>query len=45
MTSIVYPKANDAILTDQNAVNRLGVMAEDDKLTLYVNGVMVKESH
>ena len=43
MTSIVYPKANDAILTDQNAVNRLGVMAEDEKLTLYVNGVMVKE--
>lgn len=43
MTSIVYPKANDAILIDQNAVNRLGVMAEDEKLTLYVNGVMVKE--
>jgi hypothetical protein len=43
MTSIVYAKANAAILTEQNAVNRLGVMAEDDKLTLYVNGVMVKE--
>jgi hypothetical protein len=43
MTSIVYAKANSAILTDQSAVNRLGVMAEGDKLTLYVNGVMVKE--
>jgi hypothetical protein len=43
MTSIVYPKANPAILTEDMAVNRLGIKADDDKLTLYVNGVLVKE--
>lgn len=43
MTSIVYAKANSAILTDQNAVNRLGIMAEQDQLTLYINGVKVNQ--
>jgi hypothetical protein len=43
MTSIVYPKANSAIRIDQDAVNRLGVMAEQDKLSLYINGILVRE--
>jgi hypothetical protein len=43
MTSIVYAKAHAAILTEMNAVNRLGIMAEGDTLSLYINGVMVKE--
>lgn len=43
MTSIAYAKASTAITTGKDAVNRLGIMAEGDKLSLYINGVLVKE--
>ncbi len=43
MTSIVYAKTSAAINTGKDAVNRLGIMVEGDKLTLYVNGILVKE--
>jgi hypothetical protein len=43
MTSIVYAKVSTAIATGKNAVNRLGIMAEGDELSLYINGVLVKE--
>ena len=43
MTSIVYAKASPAILTETGAVNRLGVLAESEKLTLFINGTLVKE--
>jgi hypothetical protein len=43
MTSIVYAKTSIAIVTGKDSVNRLGIMAEGDKLSLYINGVLVKE--
>lgn len=43
MTSLVYPKNNPAIIAGKNVVNRLGVMAEADKISLYINGSLVKE--
>jgi hypothetical protein len=43
MTSLVYPKANPAVYPGKDAVNRLGIMAEADKLSLYVNGTLIKE--
>jgi len=35
--------ASDSINTDDKMTNKLGVMAEDEKLTLYINGEKVKE--
>ncbi len=43
MTSIIYPKSNSAILPGKNVANRLGIMAEGDKISLYVNGMLVNE--
>ncbi|MGB8253411.1 MAG: family 16 glycoside hydrolase, partial [Anaerolineaceae bacterium] len=43
MTSIVYAKASTSIFPGKDVVNRLGIMAEGDKLSLYVNGTLVKE--
>jgi hypothetical protein len=43
MTSIIYQKSNSAIITGPEAVNRLGIMAENDKLSLYINGTLVNE--
>ncbi len=43
MTSIVYAKTSSAILPGKDVVNRLGIMAEDDQLSLFVNGTLVKE--
>ncbi|MBN2677638.1 MAG: hypothetical protein JXR32_06185 [Anaerolineaceae bacterium] len=43
MTSLVFAKSSLAILPGKEAVNRLGVMAVDNKITLYINGVLVKE--
>ncbi len=35
--------ASDSINEDESGVNKLGVMAEEEKLTLYINGEKVKE--
>ena len=42
-TSHIYWKEDKAILTGANAVNRIGVMANAGKFTLYINGVKVGE--
>jgi hypothetical protein len=41
--TIVDTTANTAIQTGSNAVNRLGVMASGDRLSLYANGVLLGE--
>jgi hypothetical protein len=38
-----FVKSSTTIVTGKDAVNRLGIMAEGDKLSLYINGVLVKE--
>ena len=43
MFSLVDWTASDAINTEANAVNKLGVMAEGENLALYINGQKVKE--
>jgi len=43
MTAHIPWEANDAVKSGSNQVNRLGVMADGSKLTLYVNGVKVGE--
>ena len=43
MFSPVQWTASDAINTKENAINKLGVMAEGENLTLYINGKKIKE--
>jgi len=37
-TSLIYWKKSSAINAGANKTNRLGVMAKDSKITLYING-------
>ncbi len=39
VTTLIYWKKSSAINAGQNQVNRLGVLAKDNKFTVYVNGV------
>lgn len=44
--TMFYPvdwTASDAIKTGENEINKLGIMAEGENLTLYINGQKVKE--
>ncbi len=43
MTSLVSWRESDAINTGANEVNRLGVMAKGENLTLYINGEKINE--
>jgi len=43
MFSLVDWTASDAINTGENAINKLGVMAEGENLALYINGQEIKE--
>jgi len=43
MISLVDWTASDAINTEENAINKLGVMAEGENLLLYINGQEIKE--
>lgn len=43
MKSLVYPKSDSNIHQGKEVVNRLGIMAEGENLSLYVNGILVKE--
>ena len=43
-TVLIDWKANKAIHSGSNQTNRVGVRAQDNKLTLYVNGVKVDET-
>lgn len=43
MSSLVSWRDNDAIKAGANEVNRLGVMAKGENLTLYINGQKVNE--
>jgi len=43
MLALTLWKTNKAIKTGQNQVNRLGVMMQGSKMSLYANGVLLTE--
>ncbi len=43
LTDLVRSTANKAVITGQNQLNRLGILASGSTLTLYVNGVKLNQ--